>query len=213
MAFPLIDYRQTKFLTSAPNLRLLPEDQGVEIAFAGRSNAGKSSALNTICDRKNLAKTSRTPGRTRLINLFEVFPGFTLVDLPGYGYAKVSETMKRDWQRSMSEYLQNRNALRGLVVVMDIRHPLKDHDRLILDWSTAANLPTLLLLTKCDKIGTNKSKELAGELSAQLANSGGSFTVIAFSSLKKIGVDQTRDVLSSWYHLFSGTLSSTQEIS
>ena len=208
---PAIDYRKTRFLTSSPDLARLPKDLGIEIAFAGRSNAGKSSALNTICDQSNLAKTSKTPGRTRLINLFQVLKDFTLVDLPGYGYAKVSDSMKREWQKSMSEYLQKRMALRGLVVVMDIRHPLKDHDRLIIDWSIAANLPCLLLLTKCDKIGINKSKEIIGELKYQLSEFGGNFTLIAFSSLKKIGVEGTRQVLTSWYQQFHSAQEQNEE--
>ena len=208
---PAIDYRKTRFLTSSPDLARLPKDLGIEIAFAVRSNAGKSSALNTICDQSNLAKTSKTPGRTRLINLFQVLKDFTLVDLPGYGYAKVSDSMKREWQKSMSEYLQKRMALRGLVVVMDIRHPLKDHDRLIIDWSIAANLPCLLLLTKCDKIGINKSKEIIGELKYQLSEFGGNFTLIAFSSLKKIGVEETRQVLTSWYQQFHSAQEQNEE--
>ena len=208
---PAIDYRKTRFLTSSPDLARLPKDLGIEIAFAGRSNAGKSSALNTICDQSNLAKTSKTPGRTRLINLFQVLKDFTLVDLPGYGYAKVSDSMKREWQKSMSEYLQKRMALRGLVVVMDIRHPLKDHDRLIIDWSIAANLPCLLLLTKCDKIGINKSKEIIGQLKYQLSEFGGNFTLIAFSSLKKIGVEETRQVLTSWYQQFHSAQEQNEE--
>ena len=208
---PAIDYRKTRFLTSSPDLARLPKDLGIEIAFAGRSNAGKSSALNTICDQSNLAKTSKTPGRTRLINLFQVLKDFTLVDLPGYGYAKVSDSMKREWQKSMSEYLQKRMALRGLVVVMDTRHPLKDHDRLIIDWSIAANLPCLLLLTKCDNIGINKSKEIIGELKYQLSEFGGNFTLIAFSSLKKIGVEETRQVLTSWYQQFHSAQEQNEE--
>ena len=200
-----------RFRLSVSQLQGLPPGDVPEIAFAGRSNAGKSSALNTICDQSNLAKTSKTPGRTRLINLFQVLKDFTLVDLPGYGYAKVSDSMKREWQKSMSEYLQKRMALRGLVVVMDIRHPLKDHDRLIIDWSIAANLPCLLLLTKCDKIGINKSKEIIGELKYQLSEFGGNFTLIAFSSLKKIGVEETRQVLTSWYQQFHSAQEQNEE--
>ena len=149
-AVPILDFRQTKFVTSAPDIRQMPPDNGIEIAFAGRSNSGKSSSINAICDQKHFAKTSSTPGRTRLINLFAVQANKFLVDLPGYGYAAVPEAMKKQWQKSMSEYLQKRKALRGIVITMDIRHPLKDHDRLILDWSTAANLPAIILLTKAD---------------------------------------------------------------
>ena len=121
-----LNYHKTHFLTSAPNIRAIPADEGIEIAFAGRSNAGKSTALNALTNQKNLARTSKTPGRTQLINLFEVENGCKLVDLPGYGYAAVPEQMKIQWQKSLGEYLQHRQCLAGLVVLMDIRHPLKD---------------------------------------------------------------------------------------
>lgn len=196
---PIIDFRRTHFLTSAEEIKTLKSDNGVEIAFIGRSNSGKSSALNAICDQKNLARTSNTPGRTRLINLFEIMPGKLLVDLPGYGYASVPEGMKKKWQSAMSEYLQERKSLRGLVVTMDIRTPLKDHDRLIIDWSVAANLPALILLTKADKLGTNARKEAVGEVKHLLSEFGGNFTVIAFSSLKKIGIDEAREILTQWF--------------
>lgn len=199
----VLDFRKTRFITSAPDLRHLPPDEGVEIAFAGRSNSGKSSALNAICDQTHLAKTSRTPGRTRLINLFETAPGCSLVDLPGYGYAAVPESMKRAWQKSLSEYLQQRRALRGIVVTMDIRHPLKDHDRLIIDWSLGANLPALILLTKADKLGPTARREAAGEVRHLLSEFGGTFTVIPFSALRKIGLDETRAVLRSWFSTLS----------
>lgn len=200
----ILDFRQTRFVTSAPDISRLPSDLGAEIAFAGRSNAGKSSALNAICDQGHLAKTSRTPGRTRLINLFEVQKGMYLVDLPGYGYAAVPESMKRQWQKSMSEYLQKRQQLRGLVVTMDIRHPLKDHDRLIVDWSIAANLPALILLTKADKLGVNQRREAVAEVKHLLSEFGGNFTVIAFSAWKKIGLDEVRAVLSNWFITMHG---------
>lgn len=199
----VLDFRKTRFITSAPDLRHLPPDEGVEIAFAGRSNSGKSSALNAICDQTHLAKTSRTPGRTRLINLFETAPGCSLVDLPGYGYAAVPESMKRAWQKSLSEYLQQRRALRGIVVTMDIRHPLKDHDRLIIDWSLGANLPALILLTKADKLGPTARREAAGKVRHLLSEFGGTFTVIPFSALRKIGLDETRAVLRSWFSTLS----------
>ncbi|MGN0893963.1 MAG: ribosome biogenesis GTP-binding protein YihA/YsxC [Succinivibrio sp.] len=197
-----LDFRKTKFVTSAPDISKLPQGAAAEIAIIGRSNSGKSSSINAICDQKNLAKTSRTPGRTRLINLFQVAEGKFLVDLPGYGYAQVPENMKREWQRSMSDYLQQRQNLRGLVVTMDIRTPLRDHDRMIIDWSITANLPCLILLTKCDKFGVNKRKEMAGEVKAQLSEFGGNFKIIPFSSLKKIGIDEARQVLNSWFDIF-----------
>ena len=197
-----LDFRRTHFVTSAAKLSQLPPDTGSEIAFIGRSNSGKSSSINTICDQKTLAKTSRTPGRTRLINLFEVAPGKTLVDLPGYGYAAVPEAMKKQWQNSLTQYLQKRKALRGIVITMDIRTPLRDHDRMIIDWSVAANLQALILLTKADKFGVNKRREIMGELKLQLSEFGGNFTVIPFSSLKKVGVDEARTVLNRWFSMF-----------
>ena len=198
----VIDFRRTTFVTSAPDISKLPNDVGAEIAIIGRSNSGKSSSINAICDQKTLAKTSRTPGRTRLINLFKVNEGKYLVDLPGYGYAQVPEQMKRQWQKAMTDYLQQRKCLCGLVVTMDIRTPLRDHDRMIIDWSIAANLPCLILLTKADKFGVNKRKEMVGEVKTQLSEFGGNFTIIAFSALRKIGIDETRNVLQNWFTLF-----------
>ena len=198
----VIDFRRTTFVTSAPDISKLPNDVGAEIAIIGRSNSGKSSSINAICDQKTLAKTSRTPGRTRLINLFKVNEGKYLVDLPGYGYAQVPEQMKRQWQKAMTDYLQQRKCLCGLVVTMDIRTPLRDHDRMIIDWSIAANLPCLILLTKADKFGVNKRKEMVGEVKTQLSELGGNFTIIAFSALRKIGIDETRNVLKNWFTLF-----------
>lgn len=198
----VIDFRRTTFVTSAPDISKLPNDVGAEIAIIGRSNSGKSSSINAICDQKTLAKTSRTPGRTRLINLFKVNEGKYLVDLPGYGYAQVPEQMKRQWQKAMTDYLQQRKCLCGLVVTMDIRTPLRDHDRMIIDWSIAANLPCLILITKADKFGVNKRKEMVGEVKTQLSEFGGNFTIIAFSALRKIGIDETRNVLKNWFTLF-----------
>ena len=198
----VIDFRRTTFVTSAPDISKLPNDVGAEIAIIGRSNSGKSSSINAICDQKTLAKTSRTPGRTRLINLFKVNEGKYLVDLPGYGYAQVPEQMKRQWQKAMTDYLQQRKCLCGLVVTMDIRTPLRDHDRMIIDWSIAANLPCLILLTKADKFGVNKRKEMVGEVKTQLSQFGGNFTIIAFSALRKLGIDETRNVLKNWFTLF-----------
>jgi GTP-binding protein len=197
----VLDFRKTKFVTSAPDISKLPEDLGAEIAIIGRSNSGKSSSINAICDQKNLAKTSRTPGRTRLINLFSVADKRYLVDLPGYGYAQVPENMKRQWQKSMTDYLQQRKCLCGIVVTMDIRTPLRDHDRMIIDWSIASNLPALILLTKADKFGVNKRKEMVGEVRTALSEFGGNFKIIAFSALKKIGIDETREVLRNWFEL------------
>ncbi len=197
----ILDFRKTKFVTSAPDISKLPQDLGAEIAIVGRSNSGKSSAINAICDNKNLAKTSQTPGRTRLINIFEICKERYLVDLPGYGYAKVSENIKKQWQNAMSEYLQQRKSLVGLVLTMDIRNPLKDHDRILINWSLASNLPVLILLTKADKFGINKCREIMGDIRLRLSEYGSNFDIIAFSAVKKTGVSEARVILDKWLSL------------
>ncbi|MFH7564983.1 ribosome biogenesis GTP-binding protein YihA/YsxC [Oceanimonas smirnovii] len=193
-----INFNAVRFVTSAPNIRQMPEDTGVEIAFAGRSNAGKSSALNTITQHKSLARTSKTPGRTQLINVFELSEGKRLIDLPGYGYAKVPEEMKLKWQEALSEYLQQRDSLKGLVVLMDIRHPLKDIDQQLLQWASDCELPVLALLTKCDKLKSGARKAEVLRVREAVAIFGGSIRVEAFSSLKGLGVDQAKEVLTEW---------------
>lgn len=196
---PSLNYRNTHFITSAPDIRHLPDDTGIEIAFAGRSNAGKSSAINKLCDNKGLVKTSKTPGRTQLINLFKIIDGCHIVDLPGYGYAQVPLEMKKKWQQSLGEYLQKREQLKGLVVVMDIRHPLKDLDQDLVFWAVESNLPVLLLLTKCDKLKSGARKaQLLKVREAALAFCG-DVEVEAYSALKGIGVEKLRAKLDSWY--------------
>ena len=148
MDTPLLNFHKVHFVTSAPDIRHLPNDGGIEIAFAGRSNAGKSSALNALTQQRQLARTSKTPGRTQLINLFELEPGKRLVDLPGYGYAQVPIEMKLKWQAALSEYLQKRESLHALVLLMDIRHPLKEIDRQLLQWAVATELSVLVLLAR-----------------------------------------------------------------
>lgn len=193
------NYAQTHFVISAPDIRHLPTDEGIEIAFAGRSNAGKSSALNTLTNQKSLARTSKTPGRTQLINLFEVAEGRRLVDLPGYGYAEVPEEMKLKWQRALAEYLQKRDCLKGLVVLMDIRHPLKDLDQQMIYWAVDVDLPVLILLTKADKLASGARKtQLNMVREASLAFQG-DVQVEMFSSLKKLGVDKLRQKLDFWF--------------
>ncbi|MCR3756068.1 MAG: GTP-binding protein YihA [Sodalis sp. Psp] len=148
----LYNYHITRFMMSAPDIRHLSTDSGIEIAFTGHSNAGKSSALNTLTNQRNLARISKTPGDTHLINLFEAEPGIRLVDLPGYGYAEVPEELKYKWQRTLGEYLQKRDSLKELVVLMDIRHPMKDLDQQTVRWALDVNIPVLVLLTKADKL-------------------------------------------------------------
>ena len=193
------NYQQTHFVTSAPDIRHLPSDTGIEVAFAGRSNAGKSSALNTLTNQKNLARTSKTPGRTQLINLFEVAEGKRLVDLPGYGYAQVPEEMKIKWQRALGEYLEKRMCLKGLVVLMDIRHPLKDLDQQMIDWAVASDIAVLVLLTKADKLASGARKAQVNMVREAVLAFNGDVQVEAFSSLKKQGVDKLRQKLDSWF--------------
>nr|WP_308569229.1 ribosome biogenesis GTP-binding protein YihA/YsxC [uncultured Providencia sp.] len=200
MAIKNHNYQMAKFVISAPDIRHLPKDTGIEVAFAGRSNAGKSSALNALTQQKSLARTSKTPGRTQLINLFEVEEGVRLVDLPGYGYAEVPEEMKRKWQQALGEYLQKRECIKGLVVLMDIRHPLKDLDMQMIEWSVAMNVPVLILLTKADKLASGARKKQLIEVRQALAPLEGDIEVEYFSALKKIGVDKLRIKLDSWYN-------------
>ena len=200
MAIKNHNYQMSKFVISAPDIRHLPKDTGIEVAFAGRSNAGKSSALNALTQQRGLARTSKTPGRTQLINLFEVEEGIRLVDLPGYGYAEVPEEMKRKWQQALGEYLQKRECIKGLVVLMDIRHPLKDLDMQMIEWSVAMSVPVLVLLTKADKLASGARKKQLTEVRQALAPLEGDIEVEYFSALKKIGVDKLRIKLDSWYN-------------
>ena len=193
------NYHMTHFVMSAPDIRHLPSDAGIEVAFAGRSNAGKSSALNTLTQQKSLARISKTPGRTQLINLFEVEPGIRLVDLPGYGYAQVPEEMKRKWQRSLGEYLQMRNSLKGLVVLMDIRHPLKDLDQQMIQWAVDVGTPVMLLLTKADKLASGARQAQIKMVREAVKEFMGDIQVEAFSSPKKMGVDKLSDKLNNWF--------------
>ena len=188
-----LNYQQTHFVMSAPS------DTGIEVAFAGRSNAGKSSALNTLTNQKSLARTSKTPGRTQLINLFEVADGKRLVDLPGYGYAEVPEEMKRKWQRALGEYLEKRQSLQGLVVLMDIRHPLKDLDQQMIEWAVDSNIAVLVLLTKADKLASGARKAQLNMVREAVLAFNGDVQVETFSSLKKQGVDKLRQKLDTWF--------------
>lgn len=195
----ILNYAKTHFLLSAPDITHLPTDEGIEIAFAGRSNAGKSSALNTLTQQKSLARTSKTPGRTQLINLFEVEPNCRIVDLPGYGFAQVPETVKKKWQKSLGEYLEKRQSLKGIVILMDVRHPLKDLDQQMIEWACASNLPILLLLTKADKLASGAKKQQLNMVREAILPFQGDITVELFSSLKKQGISELKIVLNHWF--------------
>lgn len=193
------NYQQTSFLTSAPDISALPPDTGIEVAFAGRSNAGKSSALNTLTRQNSLARTSKTPGRTQLINTFRLADEKRLIDLPGYGFAKVPLAVKEKWQKSLGEYLMKRQSLKGLVVLMDIRHPLKDLDQQLIHWAVQSQLSVLILLTKADKLSPGPRKKTLLEVREASLAFMGDVTVHTFSSLNKQGLTELEQVLDLWY--------------
>lgn len=193
-------YNQAKFLKSAARVDHLPEDTGYEVAFAGRSNAGKSSALNCLTRINQLARTSKTPGRTQLINLFTLDdPNRRLVDLPGYGYAKVPQQVKLDWQRHLAHYLEVRKSLRGLVLMMDIRHPLKELDTMMAGWAIEQELPLHILLTKADKLSRGQGQSTLQQVRKHYDLYEHLVSVQVFSSLKKQGVDELINVLNGWF--------------
>ncbi|MBA6288260.1 ribosome biogenesis GTP-binding protein YihA/YsxC [Colwellia sp. MB3u-4] len=199
MSSTAIHLSKATFTLSAPDIRRLPADSGIEVAFAGRSNAGKSSALNTLTNQRGLARTSKTPGRTQLINIFEIAENKRLVDLPGYGFAKVPMEMKKKWQKALGEYLEKRECLKGLVILMDIRHPLKDLDMDLIQWAVDGELPVLALLTKSDKLSQGKVSGQVLAVRKELAALNADIKVQAFSSLKRTGSEQADKVICDWF--------------
>lgn len=194
-------YSKAIFLKSAALVKQLPDDLGYEVAFAGRSNAGKSSALNSLTRNKQLARTSKTPGRTQLINLFTLDDDRRLVDLPGYGYAKVPQQVKQEWQKNLAHYLEVRQSLKGLVLVMDIRHPLKELDQMMIGWALNRELPIHLLLTKSDKLSKSETKNTCQKVSKFYELTKHLVSVQSFSSLKKEGIEELIQVLNQWYDI------------
>ncbi|KAF1728837.1 MULTISPECIES: ribosome biogenesis GTP-binding protein YihA/YsxC [Pseudoxanthomonas] len=191
-----------QYLLSAHTTRQLPADGGTEVAFAGRSNAGKSSALNALTHRNGLARVSKTPGRTQQLVFFQVQPDRYLVDLPGYGYAKVPQELQAHWQAFIDQYFRTREALRGLVVVMDIRHPLKDYDRQMLGYAVQRGLPAHALLTKADKLGRGQQAQALQAVKKELFSSfGDTVGVQTFSAESKQGVEEARAVVAGWLGL------------
>lgn len=195
-------FQNATFYISAHHLQDLPPATGVEVAFAGRSNAGKSSALNTLANHNRLAFVSKQPGRTQLINFFSLGGDRYLVDLPGYGYAKVPEAMRQHWQLTLSNYLAHRSSLAGLVLVMDSRHPLTPLDRQMLDWFSPTGRPIHVLLTKSDKLSRNEANKTLLAVRKELDEHWGNCTVQLFSSLKKQGVQEAESIIGKW--LFAG---------
>jgi len=195
--------QNAKFTISVNNFNELPEDKGVEIAFAGRSNAGKSSSINTLSNQTRLAYVSKQPGRTQLINYFAIDEGKSLVDLPGYGYAKVPGVMKDHWQKILPAYLQERQSLVGLIIVMDIRRPLTDLDIRMLDWFAPRKKPIHILLTKSDKLSRDKGMQALLKTQKIVKEKWADFhqtpcSVQLFSSLKKNGVEEADRVIQGW---------------
>ncbi|MBV52894.1 MAG: YihA family ribosome biogenesis GTP-binding protein [Coxiellaceae bacterium] len=193
-----MQYQQATYLTSATKISQLPKDQGAEVAFMGRSNSGKSSALNTITGIKGLARTSSTPGRTQMINLFGLDDAHTLVDLPGYGYAKVPRPIKERWEAVTHEYLETRQSLCGVVLMMDVRHPLKDADQEIITWAASSGMPLHVLLTKSDKLKRSGQRQALQTVQAAM-KSFAHVSVQLFSSLERSGVTEVRAVLDGWF--------------
>ncbi|MBS0457335.1 MAG: YihA family ribosome biogenesis GTP-binding protein [Proteobacteria bacterium] len=183
------------FLTAAHTPKQLPPDGGREVCFAGRSNAGKSSALNALCNQNALARTSKTPGRTQQLVYFQVEDGRYLVDLPGYGYAKVPLELRAHWEAFIETYFRKRLALAGLIVVMDIRHPLRDFDRQMLAFAAARGLPAHCLLTKADKLGRGQQMQTLAAVRRELPENA---TIQVFSAESKLGVDEARAVVCGW---------------
>ena len=193
-------FSNTRFLLSGFSLKDLPEDQGIEIAFCGRSNSGKSSVLNALARNKKLAKTSKTPGRTQAINIFSLDDQKMrrIADLPGYGFAKVSKKTQKEWAGFINDYLNFRKSLRGLVIIMDIRHPFKESDLTLIDWCHKTNTALLILLNKSDKLSKSRVKEEVKKANSTIKEMNLIGEAIAFSSKKNIGLEGLTDFLGDW---------------
>ena len=198
-------YQQASFVMGAHKLSQLPADEGIEVAFAGRSNSGKSSAINRICCQKSLARTSKTPGRTQQINYFALDEQRHIVDLPGYGFAKVSDRMKKHWREALGTYLQERESLRGVVLMMDVRLPLNDFDQQMIEWCQSSEMPLHILLTKSDKLSRGAAGAVLQKVRLALTKEYGVerdqpwATVQLFSALKSVGVEDAWLKLDEWF--------------
>ena len=198
---------QACFSVSVPRVRLLPADEGLEVAFAGRSNSGKSSAINLLCGQKNLARTSRTPGRTQHLVVFDLAPARRLVDLPGFGYAKVSKQMRAHWDHELPSYLEQRQSLCGLVLLIDIRHLLKPNDEMLIEWCHRAQVPLHILLNKSDKLSRGAAKSALLTLQRYLEEARfNQATAQLFSALKRTGQAQAWSKLAEWMPQNEGSL-------
>ena len=184
-------FNNTKFIGSFPHSKDLPSDEGSEIAFCGRSNCGKSSLLNAITNNKKLAKTSKTPGRTQAINVFEISSdnNFKIIDLPGYGYAKVSKQMRVVWGKEIETYLTTRKSLRAVCIIMDTRHPFKEVDVSLIDWCESKDLPMILLLNKSDKLSNNKVSQTVLNAKKDMQRLSTENYIIATSATERTGIE------------------------
>ena len=189
-------YRTAHYIISAHNLKQLPEDTGLEVAFAGRSNAGKSSSINTLTDQKSLARTSKTPGRTQQIVIFDIDDQRRIADLPGYGYAKVPERLRAHWRHVMQIYFNRRSSLRGVVLVMDIRHPLRPFDEQMLKWCEGSGVPCHVLLTKADKLKRGPAQATLLKVRKSLPSNA---TAQVFSAKSRAGLEELIRQLNGWY--------------
>jgi len=193
-----LNYNNTRFLISAVNLKQLPEDVGIEIAFIGRSNAGKSSAINTITAINGLARISKTPGRTQAINIFQITDKYKIIDLPGYGYTKAPLHVSRKWMQTVNDYLKLRESLKVLILIMDIRHPLKPQDMQIIDWASVCNIKLHILLSKSDKLSKNQAAKTLYETQNKLSEYQNHVTIQLFSSHTKTGLQEMIKNLDHW---------------
>lgn len=193
-----IAFNNTRFIKGAHELSQCLPDSGYEVAFAGRSNAGKSSALNVITGIDGLARTSKQPGRTQQINFFELAETRYLVDLPGYGFAKVSPAIRQHWDKTLTMYFEQRKSLKGLIVIMDVRHPLKELDLQLIEWVNALDIPIHCLLTKSDKLGKGKASAVLAKVRKELKNTDEQIGVQLFSSLDGRGIEQARTKIREW---------------
>lgn len=193
-----LNYNLARYLISATRLEQCPPDTAREVAFVGRSNAGKSSAINVLTGQNKLARTSKTPGRTQLLNYFEIEPGRYIVDLPGFGYAQVPHELKAEWQRHLEHYLAKRQSLQGLVLLMDIRHPFTDFDQMLVQWAVASELPLHILLTKADKLSRGAAKSALLSATRHLESLSPAMSVQLFSALNKVGAEELRARLDGW---------------
>ncbi len=192
-------YQQAKFLLSVATLDQLPPDEGSEVAFIGRSNAGKSSVINKLTHNKNLARVSKTPGRTQFINLFTLDESKRIADLPGYGYARVPQELREQWLDRMEAYFEERQCLKGLIVVMDIRHPLQELDQNILAGCQQAEMPVHILLNKADKLTNNQRRQTENIVKNAIVDYGSLVSFQTFSALKSDGVEKLQQVLERWF--------------